>query len=92
MYGFLADRKQLAKDIDALLHHLSRRTPSSIHLMWAWFGAGKTHTLRYIEAIARRRFPTLMPVYTPFPKATKSILDLYQLTIAQLDFEALIHS
>lgn len=89
LYGFMADRVQLRAEVDGLLQRLSRRTPSSIHLMWAYFGAGKTHTLRYIEQLARDRYKTLVPVYAVFPKATKGFLDLYQLTVTHLDFEML---
>jgi hypothetical protein len=45
---FMADRKQLKADIDDLLRVLCRRDTSSIHLLWAWFGAGKTHSLYYL--------------------------------------------
>ena len=42
-YSFMADREQLVSDIRTLLRNLSRRSASSMHLMWAWFGAGKAH-------------------------------------------------
>lgn len=89
---FLADRTQLRIDIASLLRNLSRRTPSSIHLMWAWFGAGKTHTLRYLSHVARRDFINLVPLYTVFPKATKGFLDLYQLTISKIEIDVLIRA
>ena len=43
--NFIADREQFRKDIDTLLRNLSRQNASSIHPIWSWFGAGKTHTL-----------------------------------------------
>jgi hypothetical protein len=83
----MADRQQLQRDINVLLQDLSRRTPSTIHLMWAWFGAGKTHTLRHLEYLSRERHKCFMPVYTDLPRVTKGFFDLYRLTISHIDLE-----
>ena len=37
---FLAARSLLRDDVHDLLNALARRDTSSIHLFWAWFGAG----------------------------------------------------
>ena len=90
---FIADRKRLSQDIDGLLSTLSRQDMSSIHLVWSWFGAGKTHTLFYLANQANDEPPserTLHPVYSEFPKAPRSFVDLYRSFAAGLDFEALI--
>ena len=90
---FVADRKQLGEDIEKLLSTLSRQNTSSIHLVWSWFGAGKTHTLYYFAnransgASHQRR---LHAVYSEFPKAAKSFVDLYRSFATGLDFEAVI--
>ena len=42
--SFIADRTQFKKDIDVFMQDISIQTASSIYLMWAWYGAGKTHT------------------------------------------------
>ena len=90
---FIADRERLRKDIDGLLSTLSRQDTSSIHLVWSWFGAGKTHTLFYLANRANfgpsseRR---LHPVYSEFPKAARSFVDLYRSFAAGLDFDDLI--
>jgi hypothetical protein len=88
LYPLLADREQLHRDVDVLLQNLSRRTPSTIHLMWAWFGAGKTHTLRHLEYLSRERYKCFMPIYTDLPRVTKGFFDLYRLTISHVDIEA----
>lgn len=46
---FIADRERFNLDIEKLLRTLSRQNASSIHPIWSWFGAGKTHTLHYIS-------------------------------------------
>jgi hypothetical protein len=83
----MADRERLQREVDILLQNLSRRTPSTIHLMWAWFGAGKTHTLRHLEYISRERYNCFMPIYTDLPRVTKGFFDLYRLTISHVDLE-----
>lgn len=61
-YSFMADREQLVSDIRTLLRNLSRRSASSMHLMWAWSGAGKTHTLRHMEYLCRNEFTNFVPI------------------------------
>ncbi|HAC46797.1 MAG TPA: hypothetical protein DCF65_12130 [Chloroflexi bacterium] len=79
---FLADRQQLRGDIDVLLRSLSRQDASSIHLMWSWFGAGKTHTLFYFAncaaALSKHGQRRLYAVYSEFPKSVRSFVDLYR--------------
>jgi len=77
-YSFMADRTQLVSDIKTLLRNLSRRPSSSMHLMWAWFGAGKTHTLRHLEYLCKTQFTNIVPIYIEFPKSTKNFLDIYR--------------
>ncbi len=92
---FIADRRQLRADAVEMLTHLSRRSTSSIHLFWAWFGAGKTHTLYYLanRAAVVTKDPggnVLHTVYSEFPKAARSFLDLYRTFAVGLDMEVLI--
>lgn len=85
-YSLLADREQLTNDIKKLLRNLLRRTSSSMHLMWAWFGAGKTHTLRHIEYLCKTG-TNIIPVYNEFPKSTRNFLDIYRSFISGIDLE-----
>jgi hypothetical protein len=92
---FIADRAQLQTDISALLTSLSRRDVSSIHLFWAWFGAGKTHTLYYLANRAAQITEqplsnALHTVYTEFPKSARGFMDLYRSFAAGLDMDVLI--
>ena len=86
---FIAGRPKLREDLDALLGSLTRRDTSSLHLLWSWFGAGKTHSLHYVANAARsydnRRVPVrLVPVYTEFPKGARNFLSLYTALIRGL--------
>jgi hypothetical protein len=71
--NFMADRTRLGNDINELVTHLSRQNISSLNMIWAWFGAGKTHTLHYTE----------------FPKSVRSFIDLYKSFVTTLGLEAL---
>jgi hypothetical protein len=70
-----------------MLRNLSRRDPSTAHILWAWYGAGKTHTLRHIAHLCRTQHPSLIPVYNEFPRGTRSFLNLYTAFVTSLDLE-----
>lgn len=84
---FLADRGQLRTDLMSLLTHLSRRDASSMHLMWAYYGAGKTHSLRYLSHVAENDYRGLIPIYNEFPKGLRSFLDLHRSFMAGLSLD-----
>jgi len=86
---FIADRKQLNIDVQNLLRNLSRHSASSMHLMWAWFGSGKTHTLKYINYLCKKDFKGIIPIYIEFPKATKNFLDLYKSFMEGIDIDVI---
>ena len=80
---FMADRQELQAELKELLHALSRRDTSSIHLFWAWFGAGKTHTLLYLAHLAEianqgDAGTALLTVYSEFPKSVQNFLDVFR--------------
>jgi len=83
----MADRTQLVSDVKTLLRNLSRRSASSMHLMWAWFGAGKTHTLHHIEYLCENEFKNLIPIYTEFPKSVKNFVDLYKAFLSKINMD-----
>lgn len=87
LYSFMADRTQLVSDVKTLLRNLSRRPSSCMHLIWAWFGAGKTHTLRHIEYLCKTEFTNIVPIYIEFPKSTKNFLDVYRAFISCVDID-----
>jgi len=83
--SFMADRAQLTNEVRTLLMGLSRQPISSMHLMWAWFGAGKTHTLKHIEYLCKKEFTGVIPIYMEFPKGIRNFLDLYKSFIVNID-------
>lgn len=91
--NFIADREQFREDIEKLLRNLARQNASSIHPIWSWFGAGKTHTLHYIANRAtqlhKQGTSHLRTVYSEFPQSPSSFLDVYRSFALQLDQDAL---
>jgi len=91
---FLADREHLRADLAALLTTAEQHDTSSIHLFWAWFGAGKTHSLYFLANEARRVTATssmtsLRPVYSEFPQVADGFAAVYRTFIGGLDLSSL---
>lgn len=87
---FLADRKAVKADVEALLRSLESRPTSTIHLMWSWYGAGKTHTAFYLANRCKAMHPALSPFYTECPRDARGFQDLYRVTVAQLPIQDVI--
>ena len=80
---FMADRQEIQTELAELLDALVRRDTSSIHLFWAWFGAGKTHTLLYLAHLAeaanqRGEGTVLLTVYSEFPNSVRGFTDVFR--------------
>lgn len=84
---FMGDRVHLRAEVKALLQHLSVQPASSIHLMWAWFGAGKTHTLKHMAYLCKDNTKNIIPIYIEFPRSVKGFLDIYKAFISNLDVD-----
>lgn len=84
---FMADREQMNQDINLLIRNFSRRDNSTINIMWAWYGAGKTHTLKYLANQCLGEEATFVPIYNEFPRKTRSFLDLYTAFVEKIDIE-----
>ena len=85
-----ADRNDLYKTVERILRRMARTPQVSIHLMWAWYGAGKSHTLQHMTYLGKERYPELHPVYTVFPKTVSSFLDLYETLMRHLEVDLLV--
>lgn len=74
-----ADRAEVLAEIKMRLRRLAATPHSTVQLMWADFGAGKSHTLRHTEILARsnpaRQF---VPFYTEMPVGGDGLASLYR--------------
>lgn len=85
-----ADRAELKNTVDRLLWRWSRVERSTVHLMWANLGAGKTHTLRHIQARCLAQGETsFLPVYLLVPMYVRSFLQVYQAIASAVDLKAI---
>jgi len=74
--GAWYSRAGLREDLDRLLWRLTRQNESTLNLLWADVGSGKTHTLRFLEHQAMVN-GDILPVYAVMPKLSRSFVELY---------------
>lgn len=70
-------RPDLQRKVDRLQRSAARVSTSQIVLMWASFGAGKTHALMHLRRLAQEQ-ENLRPLYVVTPRGIRSFVDLYR--------------
>lgn len=85
--NFIAGRKGVKEDVNNMLKNWSKKDLSTLNVIWAYYGAGKTHTLKYISNRSNKNFPFFIPIYMEFPKSVRSFMDLYYAFIEKIDIE-----
>jgi hypothetical protein len=83
-------RHSIHKSLEELRRTLSRRADSSLDVVWANLGAGKTHTLFHfaylLENDAQSRF---LPVFLEMPEQVRNFVDIYKRIAAALPVDRL---
>ena len=83
---YWAGRSVLRAQIERLMWCWARSDQSTIHLMWADLGAGKSHTLRYIQShLLDQPKSAMYPIYSVMPRELRTFLDVYRSVLAGLD-------
>ncbi|MBI4330568.1 MAG: hypothetical protein HY673_04755 [Chloroflexi bacterium] len=85
-----ADRRELLNQLNRLMRRIKGNPASTLHLLWADFGAGKTHTLLYLRQNLLSAKSAILPVYAVLPKETRSFVDVYRAIASSLTIEKLI--
>lgn len=86
-----ADRHELLNQINRMLRRLTGTQDSSLHLLWADFGAGKTHTLLYLRQLALSKYSGLVyPIYLTLPKDARSFIDVYRAIVSSITVDKLM--
>jgi hypothetical protein len=83
-------RPDLQRKMQNLVRSASRHPASRIVLLWATFGSGKTHALRYIAHVASTH-DDLVPVYVTTPEGIRSFLDIYRAIVDALLKDGLLN-
>ena len=86
------DRHDLLIMISRLIRRLSGYNASTLHLLWADFGAGKSHTLLYLRQLAINESKgRIFPIYAVLPRESKSFIDIYRAIIKGLGISNLVN-
>jgi len=84
-----ADRRELRARFERLVASWTTNPRSGLYLMWADLGAGKTHALRFIEGLGRKRNPPSLAIYCDVPDTAVDFRSLYIQAATRLSEEAL---
>lgn len=88
-----ADRQVLYEQLKRLVWRWNTQPRSTIHLLWADLGAGKTHTLRHVEWLMRQQADrALLPIYARMPKQLRSFVEVYRAIASSLDVDMLVRA
>lgn len=86
-----AGRGKTRQQIDRLIRKMQMYPSSGMHILWANFGMGKTHTLYHIRYRCQsiKTTPLLIPVYAVMPKRSTGFLELYREIVQGLPYDFL---
>nr|WP_029356410.1 hypothetical protein [Mesorhizobium ciceri] len=72
-----------------LVHQMFNRSESSLDIVWANFGAGKTHFLLHLIEMAKKEAGShrFLPSYVEVPEQTRQFLDVYRRVLASWPLE-----
>lgn len=82
-------REEARRRFRSLLRTVNRVDTSRIVLLWASFGAGKTHALRHLKFLSQEQ-DNVRGLYVVTPRSIKSFVDLYRAVIEAAIAEGLI--
>ncbi|MBC7250087.1 MAG: hypothetical protein H5T62_07365 [Anaerolineae bacterium] len=86
---FWAGRRQTKKQLERLLWKMQFAPKSGLHLLWANFGMGKTHTLLHLQHLCQQTQGRLIPVYAVMPKRAGGFLEVYRMIVSGLPYDFL---
>lgn len=81
---FWADRHDALERLGNLSRSYASRADSSLDLIWANLGAGKTHALLHLKYLLAKRQSNTIAVYFELPDQPKKFLDLYHRIVPEL--------
>ncbi len=84
-----AGRPLTKLQLERLLQKMQLVPKSGLHLLWANFGMGKTHTLMHIQHRCQQTRGALIPVFAVMPKRSTGFLELYREIILAMPYEFL---
>ena len=79
-----AGRPETKRQLERLLWKMQFTPKSGLHLLWANFGMGKTHTLLHLQHLCRETDGRLIAVYAVMPRRAAGFLDVYRVIVSEL--------
>jgi hypothetical protein len=73
-----AGRTRTKDQLERLLRKMQLVPKSGLHIFWANFGMGKTHTLYHLKYRCQQTNGQLIPIYAVMPKRSTGFLELYR--------------
>lgn len=83
---YWAGRADVLKRVEKIMRGLQRRPDSTLDIVWANFGAGKSHTLYFLSNTLSKS-DSNVSVVVEVPEQIKNFLDVYKRLIRQLPFD-----
>ena len=87
-----AGRGELLIKLNRMIRRLTGSSDSTLQVLWADFGAGKTHTLLYVRQSLLSHARGILPIYTGIPKEIGSFTDIYRSVVSSITTEQLIEA
>lgn len=86
-YKIWAGRSKIKQNLTEMFRRVQQRKPSTIYLLWGYFGAGKTHSLRHFQwkLSNDKKYPTIVG-YHEFPASAKKFIDVYRRFVKEINF------
>lgn len=84
-----AGRPGLKSKVDRLARSLVIRADSTLDVVWANFGSGKSHVLFYISHVVQQQAPASVSVFVEIPEQMKNFLELYRRVMPKLPWKRL---
>jgi hypothetical protein len=83
-------RPDSLKHVKRIIGSIKTRSESSLDLIWANFGAGKSHALYFIENELRRDPPQAATAFVELSEGIRTFRELYALIVASADLGQLL--
>lgn len=87
-----AGRPELKSKVQRLARSFVLRTDSTLDVVWANFGSGKSHVLFYLAHLMQQQAPMSVPAFVEVPEQIRSFLELYRRVMPKLPWKRLVET
>jgi hypothetical protein len=73
-----AGRTKIKEQLNRMVRKMVIIPKSGLHIFWANFGMGKTHTLFHLKYLSQQTGGQIIPIYAVMPKRSTGFIELYR--------------